>query len=380
VDPLAAARPIHSRTLDVEVCDTGDGTWAVSGELVDLRKSGFAPVAGDLQMSGLLHHMRVRARVDPGTGILEEIDAEQPAVAFESSSLSCGESCRDPVDRIRSLAGTTIASGFSGRLNEAIGGPRGCTHVLTLAHLVGTTLTCLAAHEHSLPAMRRRPSERIFRRSLCFDGSQRSGGELEIAVQLTDLHFAPAPEIVRPMERFAKQVEVRAAAALDLGDLALRTLEVAQRERTLDALESADWISFAEEVRPFVGQPVARGMRNRVLGRFEATAEGAPLVSVLLNLAPAVFQCLASLSEPWPAIAARDSGLIFSGGLADSCYMWRREGALGRIKAREQGSSHQGSTTTRPNEPSPPSSSPRAAGTRRSRGGTKSSTSGMTSE
>jgi hypothetical protein len=125
------------------------------------------------------------------------------------------------------------------------------------------------------------------------------------------------------MERFAKQIEVRAAAALD------------------------DWISFAEEVRPFVGQPVARGMRNRVLGRFEATAEGAPLVSALLNLAPAVFQCLASLSEPWPAIAARDSGLIFSGGPADSCYMWRREGALGRIKAREQGSSHQGSITTR---------------------------------
>ena len=125
MDPLARARPIHARTLDVEVCDSGDGTWAVRGELVDLRKSGFVPVAGDLQMSGLLHHMRVHARLDPGTGIIQEIDAEQPAVAFESSSLSCGESCRDPVERIRALAGTTVAGGFSGRLKEAIGGPPG---------------------------------------------------------------------------------------------------------------------------------------------------------------------------------------------------------------------------------------------------------------
>jgi hypothetical protein len=133
MDPLAGVRPIHSRTLDVEVCDTGDGAWVARGELVDLRKSGFAPVAGDLQMSGLLHHMRVHARIDPHTGILEEIDAEQPVVAFESSSLSCGESCRDPVDRIRALAGSTVASGFARHLNETIGGPRGCTHVLTLA-------------------------------------------------------------------------------------------------------------------------------------------------------------------------------------------------------------------------------------------------------
>ena len=65
MDPLVAVRPIHTRTLDVEVCDSGDGAWAARGELVDLRKSGFVPVAGDLQMSGLLHHMRVRARLVP---------------------------------------------------------------------------------------------------------------------------------------------------------------------------------------------------------------------------------------------------------------------------------------------------------------------------
>ncbi len=366
MDPFVAVRPIHTRTLDVEVSDTGDGAWLARGELVDLRKSGFVPVAGDLQMSGLLHHMRVRARFDPGTGVVEEIGAEQPAVAFESSSLSCGESCRDPVERIRALTGTTLGSGFSGRLNEAIGGPRGCTHVLTLSHLVGTTLSDLVAGEHSPPAMERRASERIFARSLSFDASLRSDSELEIAVQLTDLHFAPAAQIARPMERFAKQVEVRAAATVELGDLALRGLQVAQRQRALAELESARWISLAEEVAPFVGQPVARGMRKRVLERFEGTAEGAPVVAVLLNLAPAVFQCVASLSKPWPALAARDSSLIFAGGPVDSCFMWRREGALARVKERELDSSREACTTMRSPDASPPNPGPRAAGTRHS--------------
>ena len=59
-------------------------------------------------------------------------------------------------------------------------------------------------------------------------------------------------------------------------------------------------------------------MRKRVLERFEGTAEGAPVVALLLNLAPAVFQCLASLTEPWPALAARDPSFIFTGGVADS--------------------------------------------------------------
>jgi hypothetical protein len=238
--------------------------------------------------------------------------------------------------------------------------------VLTLSHLVGTTLSDLVASEGCPPATRRRPSERIFARSLSFDGSLRNDAELEIAIQLTDLHFAPATAIARPMERFAKQIEVRAAATVGLGDLALRGFEVAQRQRTLAELESAGWVSLADEISPFVGRPVARGMRQRVLERFAGMAEGAPVVALLLNLAPAVFQCLASLSESWPALAARDSSLVFSGGLADSCYMWRREGALARVKERESCSLVEGSAATRSTEASPATPDPGAAGTRRS--------------
>jgi hypothetical protein len=68
--------------------------------------------------------------------VLKDFVARRPAVAFEPSATTRGESCRDPVDRIRALAGTRLDDAFARRLGEEIGGPRGCSHVLTLAHLV----------------------------------------------------------------------------------------------------------------------------------------------------------------------------------------------------------------------------------------------------
>ncbi len=336
MDPLAGERPIHTRTLDVEVCEAGDGDWDARGELVDLRKSGFVPVAGDLQMSGLLHHMRLRARLDSGTGTLKEIAAEQPAVAFEPSGLSRGESCRDPIGSIEALAGASVASAWSDRLNDAIGGPRGCTHILTLARLLIATLASVVTREQTLGAAPRRAGERIFHRSVSFDGRQRSDGLLELAFQLTDVYFAPVDEIAPPMARFADQVEIRGAAMIELRDLSLQELRVAQRRRGPDDFESAAWVSLEKEVSTFIGEPVARGMGRRVLERFADLAQGTPLVVVLLDLTPAMFQCVASLATQSAARAVRDPSVFFSGGQADSCYMWRKEGAFDLARERER--------------------------------------------
>ena len=169
-------KPIHSRNLDIEATFSGDGLWEVRGELVDLRKASFVPIAGDLQLAGLLHHKQIRALVDPATGSLAAISAAQPRVAFEASVISRGESCRDPVSRIESLAGTPLDSGYARRLNEAIGGPRGCSHVLALARLFGTTL--VHALERGLASCRWTPGERLFRRTLAIDGTLPEPGSI----------------------------------------------------------------------------------------------------------------------------------------------------------------------------------------------------------
>src|SRR3989442_9583161 len=100
--------PLHSRALSVTLVQRGDGQLDVDGSVLDLRKRGFVPVGGDLQASGIIHDMRLRAVVDPATLRLETIAAEQPTVAFEPSPATGGESCRDPIERVEALAGTTL--------------------------------------------------------------------------------------------------------------------------------------------------------------------------------------------------------------------------------------------------------------------------------
>ena len=70
--------PLHTRSLSVTLTRRADGRLDVRGELVDLRKRGFVPVAGELQPSGVVHHMLLDAIVDPATRRLDDIVARQP--------------------------------------------------------------------------------------------------------------------------------------------------------------------------------------------------------------------------------------------------------------------------------------------------------------
>ena len=79
-----------------------------------------------------------------------------------------------------------------------------------------------------------------------------------------------------------------------------------------------------------------------------------PLLDALLNLAPGVIQCMPALTNYWQRWRnARGSGDDASGdrgpmgGMQDSCYMWRRDGALARKRV--------GALPVRPNSPADPS-------------------------
>jgi hypothetical protein len=57
-----------------------------------------------------------------------------------------------------------------------------------------------------------------------------------------------------------------------------------------------------------------------------------PLLDALLMLAPALIQCVAANSEPFATLFRDNPSLVAMGGLPDSCYMWRRDGALQRAR------------------------------------------------
>jgi hypothetical protein len=336
MDLCVRGHPLHSRSLSVTLAQRADGRLDVVGEILDLRKRGFVPVAGDLQPSGIVHQMQLRGVVAPGTALLESLSAAQPAVAFEPSELTQGESCRDPIGRIQALVGTALDRGFARRWLAQVGGPLGCSHILTLGQLLASTVAWALARDRAFAPGPRRPGERVYRRDLVIDGYALEGGDLELSLQLTDLHFAPSPALARPIERLGAELEIRALATVAIQGMQLARIEAAERRRTRAELAEARWRDHGAALAPLVGQKLASGVGGALVRRFGEDPDAQPLLDLLLNLTPGLHQCMAALSESWPVAALRNQSSIGMGGIPDSCFMWRRGGALDAAREKER--------------------------------------------
>lgn len=327
--PLAAAgHPLHTRALSVTLGAAPDGEAAFAAYVLDLRKRGFAPVAGDLQGPGIIHHMRLDGRIDRSAGRLAAIAAAMPAVAFEATPATGGESCRDQIGRVASLAGLTLDDAYARQVGGAIGGPRGCSHVLTLAQLLAPAARWGLAEDARLHGEApRRAGERLFRRDVTVDGYEGGDGTMLLTLQLDDLHFAPAPALAQPIARLGAQREITGRAVVGLGDLTLRALTLHERLRDRASLRSAAWVERSADAATLVGASLRAGISARVLAALPA----GPLRDAVLQLAPAMIQCFAAL-DVWQLFD--DGGIAAeTGGLPDACWMWRRDGALARARA-----------------------------------------------
>src|SRR5262245_24071794 len=326
-----SGHPLHTRSLSVTLIQNEPSLVDVAAYVLDLRKRGFAPVGGDVQSTGIIHHMRLDGAVDRDAGRIAHIRAQMPAVAFEASPATGGESCRDLIGRVDHLAGMSLADGYARAVGGEIGGPRGCSHILTLAHLLGPTVLWAISEEERLHATPPtwRVGERIFRRDLTIDGYELDVGGLLITAQLNDVHFAPAPALAKPMDRLAAQREITIRASLTIPDLTLHEIDAHERWRAAADLIGPDWASRADRVAPLVGQSLRPGVSSILLRQFATPGEDAPLREALLMLAPALIQCFAAL-DLWMMRLADASAVGETAGYPDSCYMWRREGGLQR--------------------------------------------------
>ena len=154
--------------------------------------------------------------------------------------------------------------------------------------------------------------------------------------QLTDLHFAPALPLARPIERFAGELEFRVLAEVELAGLRLARITGAERRRGRADLAEASWRDRDDLLQGLVGMGLGPGVTGELLARLgEADARDRPLRDALLMLAPTLVQCAATLAEGWMVAAQRSSSIVGMGALPDSCYMWRRGGALWRARQDE---------------------------------------------
>ena len=325
--------PIHTRAFAVTVSHRGDGLLEASGYVLDLRQRGFVPAGSDLQGMGIIHHMELRTVVDAATATVVSVDSAQPTVAFEATPATLGESCRDPVGRLAALAGTRLDDGFAAALRATFGGVLGCSHLLALMQLAGATVVWVLRRDtEAFPdgAQRRRAGERIFRRDLVFDGHDRGDTQLAVGIQLSDLHFAPGPAVMAPMERFASQYELRLQLGLEGWPAVVADIRGAQRRRGRASFATAQWDDCADTLARIRGLNLGKGAAGELMRNL---GDLPPARDALLMLGPTLIQCRASFPDKWLAMVAATPGHPGLIGLADSCYMWRRGGALEHLRA-----------------------------------------------
>ena len=173
--------------------------------------------------------------------------------------------------------------------------------------------------------------QRLFHRSLSVDGVLGRDG-LHLALQLADIHFAPLAPSYRgdPLARLAGRLEIRAHAEIDLDAMVLRSLRAAERTSSRDSF-SGPWRDHSQRLADLAGRSALGGMAAALFERLGKDRCDRPLLDALLNLAPTLIQCVPAVMERWQTQpGAARPGMMGGGGMTDSCYMWRRGGALQR--------------------------------------------------
>jgi hypothetical protein len=322
--------PLHTRALTFEARVDGARGIELRGEVLDLRKRSLMPVPGSLQLPGVIHRMELDARIDTAERRLVSLAPRQPVVPFEASERTGGESCRDSAPALLALAGARLDAGFLRRLTEVYGGPRGCTHLLTLARLLAGTAARVLDGEAALGDPARAPGERIFRRVLVVDGGELPGRRLELAAQLNDVHLRPAKAPAEgPLGTLAAWTEARATALVDLATTTVGALRAEERTRTREDLH-APFRERTAELADLVGRPLLSGFGPAIVQRLGGASADAPLLDLLLNLAPGYIQCVAAVTDLFlPGGGRGDAAGL--GARPDSCFMWRSGGALHRL-------------------------------------------------
>jgi hypothetical protein len=340
----APGTPLHTRSLTIAISRDSDTLWRARGDVIDLRKKSFVPLAGDIQPSGVIHMMSIELTFDPIALRIESIVVEQPFIAIEATAATGGECCRDPAPRLLALTGETFDAGFTKRLASRFAGPLGCSHLLTLFQLMASTIPRAVALE-SERSKREASSSALgvpfFRRSLFVDGLERSeGSTIDVVLQLADTQTRPTETGARATERLELSHEIKAEVAIDRKRFQVEALEAMERKRRHDSLGALAWTLHNERLGSLVGTPLIPGMAGRVFGLLGDDPEARPLLDLLLQLAPGFIQIIATLMDDYfqqreqsssdatistplerPSVAAL-------GGNTNSCYMWRQDGHL----------------------------------------------------
>lgn len=138
--PAAAPRrPIHTRRIQFEGFLRDDGLWDIDCQLSDTKAMEITlNERGVLPPGEPIHLIRVRLTVDDGFTI-QDAQAAMAKVPWGE----CHEASAEPM---RKLVGLTMGPGWRKKIDGAIGGVAGCTHIRELVFNAATAAFQMIPH------------------------------------------------------------------------------------------------------------------------------------------------------------------------------------------------------------------------------------------
>ncbi len=122
---------VHNRKINCNGYIRADGNFDIEAELLDNKNYDFpSETHGTVQKNTPYHHMRIRITVD-----LELKVTDAVAITLAGPYQICPKGAKN----ITNLIGLKIGPGWRRRVQTAIGGPYGCTHITELTGTMATT-------------------------------------------------------------------------------------------------------------------------------------------------------------------------------------------------------------------------------------------------
>jgi hypothetical protein len=120
----APRRHLHDRHITYRGYLRDDGLWDIEGELRDSKSYpihlGFR---GAMSEGEAVHNMKIRITIDDDM-VIHDVAAAMPYTPYLE--------CRPAIDPIRAVIGLQMGRGWKKKIETAIGGLQGCTHVREL--------------------------------------------------------------------------------------------------------------------------------------------------------------------------------------------------------------------------------------------------------
>lgn len=131
-EEAVSRRPIHTRTLTVQVYERDDGLFDVEAGLVDVKQIDMRLATGLRPAGQPVHDMQLFLVVDRQLNIVEagSVTRAMPYPGF----------CSEHGDAYARLKGLNLLRGFRAELKQRLAGIQGCTHLSELASVLPTAV------------------------------------------------------------------------------------------------------------------------------------------------------------------------------------------------------------------------------------------------